>query len=76
MRTLPNAVPSMPESINRKLAKALVRLAPSELELSELSFKDLPLYSYAYDADFPSMAKALLSHAARRSPGATSVWRP
>jgi chromate reductase, NAD(P)H dehydrogenase (quinone) len=30
-------------SINRKLAKALVRLAPPELEMSEISFKDLPL---------------------------------
>ena len=41
------------QSINRKLAKALVRLAPSELEMTEISFKDLPLYSYDYDADFP-----------------------
>jgi chromate reductase, NAD(P)H dehydrogenase (quinone) len=30
-------------SINRKLAKALVRLALPELEMSEISFKDLPL---------------------------------
>lgn len=46
------------ESINRKLAKALVRLAPLELEMSEISFKDLPLYSYDYDADYPSVAIA------------------
>lgn len=45
-------------SINRKLAKALVRLAPRELEMTEISFKDLPLYSYDYDADFPAAAKA------------------
>jgi chromate reductase len=45
-------------SINRKLAKALVRLAPAELEMSEISFKDLPLYSYDYDADYPPVAKA------------------
>ncbi|MGO7203279.1 NADPH-dependent FMN reductase, partial [Rhizobium ruizarguesonis] len=38
-------------SINRKLAKALVRFAPPELEMSEIPFKDLPLYSYDYDAD-------------------------
>ena len=44
-------------SINRKLAKALVRLAPPELEMSEISFKDLPLYSYDYDADYPLPAK-------------------
>ncbi len=45
-------------SINRKLAKALVRLAPPELEMSEIPFKDLPLYSYDYDADYPPVAKA------------------
>ena len=45
-------------SINRKLAKALVRLAPTGLEMSEISFKDLPLYSYDYDADFPPVARA------------------
>lgn len=46
-------------SINRKLAKALVRLAPPELMMSEISFKDLPLYSYDFDADFPPAARAL-----------------
>jgi chromate reductase len=30
-------------SINRKLANALVRLAPAELEMTEIPFKDLPL---------------------------------
>ncbi len=45
-------------SINRKLANALVRLAPSELSMSEISFKDLPLYSYDYDADYPPVARA------------------
>ncbi|MDQ6434402.1 NADPH-dependent FMN reductase [Mesorhizobium sp. LHD-90] len=45
-------------SINRKLAKALVRLAPKELEMSEIGFADLPLYSYDYDADFPPAARA------------------
>jgi chromate reductase, NAD(P)H dehydrogenase (quinone) len=44
-------------SINRKLAKALVRLAPAELEMREISFGDLPLYSYDYDSDFPQVAK-------------------
>jgi chromate reductase len=38
-------------SINRRLAKALVQLAPAELEMTEIPFKDLPLYSYDYDAD-------------------------
>ena len=44
-------------SINRKLAKALVRLAPDGLELAEIPIRDLPLYSYDYDADFPAPAK-------------------
>jgi chromate reductase len=45
-------------SINRKLSKALVRLAPDALELREIGFADLPLYSYDYDADFPPAARA------------------
>jgi chromate reductase len=45
-------------SINRKLAKALVRVAPKELSLEEIRFGDLPLYSYDYDADFPPVARA------------------
>ena len=44
-------------SINRKLARALERLAPSELQLREITFGDLPLYSYDYDADFPPVAR-------------------
>jgi chromate reductase, NAD(P)H dehydrogenase (quinone) len=44
-------------SINRKLATALVRLAPAELDMAEIPFKDLPLYSYDYDADFPPAAR-------------------
>jgi chromate reductase len=45
-------------SINRLLAKALTRLAPSGLELVEIPIRDLPLYSYDYDADFPPVARA------------------
>lgn len=45
-------------SINRKLAHALTRLAPSELELTEISVRDLPLYSYDYDKDYPAPARA------------------
>jgi chromate reductase len=45
-------------SINRLLAKALVQLAPSELQFTEIPFKDLPLYSYDYDKDFPPVARA------------------
>src|SRR6185312_13726851 len=45
-------------SINRKLATALVRLAPPELEMQEISFRDLPLYSYDFDTAFPPAATA------------------
>jgi chromate reductase len=43
-------------SINRLLAKALVKLAPPEVQMTEISFKDLPLYSYDYDANYPAVA--------------------
>jgi chromate reductase, NAD(P)H dehydrogenase (quinone) len=46
-------------SINRLLAKALVRLAPAELDMTEIPFKDLPLYSYDYDAEYPPVAVEL-----------------
>jgi len=45
-------------SINRKLSRALVALAPPELNMTEIPFKDLPLYSYDYDADYPPVARA------------------
>src|SRR5688500_7711447 len=45
-------------SINRKLTRALVRVAPKELQLKEIPFSELPLYSYDYDADFPPVARA------------------
>jgi len=44
-------------SINRLLAKALKHLAPSELELTEIPIRNLPLYSQDYDADFPQVAR-------------------
>lgn len=45
------------DSINRKLANALFKLAPPQLEFQEISFKDLPLYSYDYDADYPEVGR-------------------
>lgn len=44
-------------SINRLLSKALIRLAPPQLSFTEIGFKDLPLYSYDYDPDFPPAAR-------------------
>jgi chromate reductase len=46
-------------SINRKLAVALTRLAPPELEFTEIPIADLPLYSYDFDKNYPPVAKAL-----------------
>lgn len=46
-------------SINRQLAKALIRLAPADLEFVEIPIKDLPLYSQDYDADYPPQGTAL-----------------
>src|SRR4029453_9726626 len=45
-------------SINRRLASALVKLAPGELEMVEIPIRDLPLYSQDYDADYPPVARA------------------
>lgn len=44
------------ESINRKLGKALLRLAPETLQLKEIPIRDLPLYSWDYDANYPQVA--------------------
>jgi chromate reductase len=46
-------------SINRKLARALTRLAPSELIMREIPIGELPLYSHDYDSDYPPTARAL-----------------
>ncbi|MBS0456014.1 MAG: NAD(P)H-dependent oxidoreductase [Proteobacteria bacterium] len=45
-------------SLNRRLAMALTKLAPPTLEMVEISFKELPLYSPDYDADYPPVARA------------------
>jgi chromate reductase len=44
------------QSINRLLSKALLRLAPSDLEFTEIPIGDLPLYNRDLDADFPQVA--------------------
>ncbi|WP_406249018.1 NADPH-dependent FMN reductase [Microbacterium sp. M] len=47
------------ESINRTLSKALIRLAPDDLEFSEIPIGDLPLYNRDLDEDYPTSALAL-----------------
>jgi chromate reductase len=46
-------------SINRVLSRALIALAPVDLEFVELPIGNLPLYSPDYDADYPPEARAL-----------------
>lgn len=45
-------------SINRELSQALIRLAPRDLEFTEIPIVNLPLYSPDYDADYPPAAVA------------------
>ena len=52
-------------SINRTLSKALLRLAPPELEFEEIPIKDLPLYNHDLDDDYPPEARALKEAIAR-----------
>jgi chromate reductase len=47
------------ESINRTLAKALIRLAPEHLKFVEIPIRDLPVYNRDFDADYPPAGRAL-----------------
>lgn len=47
------------DSINRKLAKAVIALGPSNLDFEEVEIKDLPLYNRDLDSDYPATARAL-----------------
>jgi len=53
------------ESINRKLAKALMRLAPESMKLEEIPIRDLPIYSYDFDSSYPQVAQDLKDAIAR-----------
>ena len=46
-------------SINRTLSKALLRLAPSNLEFTEIRIDNLPLYNHDLDDDYPVEARVL-----------------
>lgn len=46
-------------SINRILSKALLSVAPEDLEFTEIPIGNLPLYSPDFDADYPPEGRAL-----------------
>jgi len=52
-------------SINRVLSRALVRLAPEDLQFTEIAISDLPLYSPDLDDHYPAEAAALKEAIAR-----------
>lgn len=45
------------ESINRRLARAVERLAPADLVFEHVRIDDLPLYNQDFDADYPSACR-------------------
>jgi chromate reductase len=47
------------DSINRTLSKALIAVAPSHLDFTEIPIGDLPLYNRDLDSAFPASATAL-----------------
>jgi chromate reductase len=53
------------KSINRVLSRALIRVAPAELQFEEIPIGNLPLYSPDYDDSYPSEAQALKAAIAR-----------
>jgi chromate reductase len=52
-------------SVNRILSRALIRLAPRELQFTEIPIANLPLYSPDHDGDYPPEAMALKDAIAR-----------
>jgi chromate reductase len=49
------------DSLNRKLAQAIARLAPKDFQLRQVRIDDLPLYNQDDDANQPAPAKRLKS---------------
>jgi len=52
------------ESINRKLAHAIVRLAPKTLAFTEIRIDDLPLYNGDLEADRPAVVRRFTAEVA------------
>src|SRR5580704_6531255 len=61
-------------SINRKLARALVKLAPAGMVMNEISFRELPFYSADLEANIPPPVRAF--KAAIAAVGATLFVTP
>ena len=53
------------KSINRVLSRALIRLAPEDLEFTEIPIGNPSLYSQDYDDNYPPEATALKEAIAR-----------
>ena len=47
------------DSYNRRLARAVEKLAPKELKFEHVRIDDLPLYSQDFDTDYPANAQRL-----------------
>ena len=47
------------DSYNRRLARAVEKLAPKELKFEHVRIDDLPLYTQDFDADYPPNAQRL-----------------
>lgn len=47
------------DSYNRRLARAVEKLAPTDFRFKELGIGDLPLYSQDFDADYPPPAQRI-----------------
>ena len=47
------------DSFNRRLARAVERLAPSGFSFDHIRIDDLPLYSQDFDVDYPAVATRL-----------------
>jgi chromate reductase len=47
------------DSFNRRLARAVEKLAPDEFDFQHVRIDDLPLYSQDFDSDYPPAARRL-----------------
>ena len=50
------------DSFNRRLARAVEKLAPAEFTFEHVQIDDLPLYSQDFDAAYPAAATRLKKH--------------